>query len=84
MCVRERDRENGRERERTEEKEKEKEKERERERAHPYLGPCCSSLKMCTVSVLLEAQRNWASGLKDRELMFTYLVVNTHTYTHVK
>lgn len=33
----------------------------------------CSSLKMCTVSVLLEAQRNWESMLNTRELMFTYL-----------
>lgn len=33
----------------------------------------CSSLKMCTVSVLLEAQRNCESILKARELMVTYL-----------
>ena len=33
----------------------------------------CSSLKMCTVSVLLEAQRNCESMLKARELMVTYL-----------
>ena len=38
-----------------------------------YLGLCCSSLKMWTVSVLLEAHRNWASALKDNELMLTYL-----------
>lgn len=44
-----------------------------------YLGLCCSSLKMCTVSVLLEAQRNWASGLKERELMLTYLWWHRHT-----
>jgi len=28
---------------------------------------------MCTVSVLLEAQRNWESMLNTRELIFTYL-----------
>lgn len=39
----------------------------------PYLSVRCSSLKMCTVSVLLEAQRNWESMLNTRELMFTYL-----------
>ena len=33
----------------------------------------CSSLKICTVSVLLEAQRNCESMLKARELMVTYL-----------
>lgn len=38
-----------------------------------YLGLCCSSLKIWTVSVLLEAQRNWASALKDNELILTYL-----------
>lgn len=30
-------------------------------------------MKMCTVSVLLEAHRNWESVLKTRELMVTYL-----------
>lgn len=30
-------------------------------------------MKMCTVSVLLEAQRNCESMLKARELMVTYL-----------
>lgn len=39
----------------------------------PHLSVRCSSLKMCTVSVLLEAQRNWESMLNTRELMFTYL-----------
>lgn len=41
-----------------------------------YLGPSCSSLKICTVSVLLEAQRNWPSGLKDKDLILTYLHTN--------
>lgn len=39
----------------------------------PHLSVRCSSLKMCTVSVLLEAHRNWESMLNTRELMFTYL-----------
>lgn len=38
-----------------------------------YVGLCCSSLKIWTVSVLLEAHKNWASALKDKELMLTYL-----------
>lgn len=42
-----------------------------------HLGLWCSSLKMWTVSVLLEAQRNCSSALNDRELMLTYL--NTKT-----
>jgi len=46
-----------------------------------YLGVCCSSLKMCTVSVLLEAHRNCPSALNDNELMLTYLT-HTHTHTH--
>lgn len=38
-----------------------------------YLLVRCSSLKMCTVSVLLEAQRNCESILNTRELIVTYL-----------
>jgi hypothetical protein len=38
----------------------------------------CSSLKMCTVSVLLEAHRNCESILKTRELIVTYLQTATH------
>lgn len=38
-----------------------------------YQGLCGSSLKICTVSVLLDAHRKWASALKDNELMLTYL-----------
>lgn len=38
-----------------------------------YQGLCGSSLKMWTVSVLLDAHRKWASALKDNELMLTYL-----------
>lgn len=44
-----------------------------------YLGLCCSSLKMWTVSVLLEAHRNCASALKDNELMLTYLIHKQQT-----
>lgn len=39
----------------------------------------CSSLKMCTVSVLLEAQRNCESILKTRELIVTYLGTQRRT-----
>lgn len=42
-------------------------------RLTPHLSVRCSSLKTCTVSVLLEAQRNCESMLNTRELMFTYL-----------
>lgn len=38
-----------------------------------------SSLKMCTVSVLLEAQRNCESMLNTRELMVTYLQSQPHS-----
>lgn len=44
----------------------------------PHLSVRCSSLKMCTVSVLLEAHRNWESMLNTRELMFTYLGPRRH------
>lgn len=37
---------------------------------------------MCTVSVLLEAQRNWESMLNTRELMFTYLEQGQHCHSH--
>lgn len=42
----------------------------------------CSSLKMCTVSVLLEAHRNWESMLNTRELIFTYLGPSTDRTIH--
>lgn len=44
-----------------------------------HLGLCCSSLKIWTVSVLLEAHRNCASALKDNELMLTYLTRRQQT-----
>lgn len=47
---------------------------------YDYLGPCCSSLKIWTVSVLLDAQRNWPSGLKDNELILTYLQTARNKY----
>ena len=34
-------------------------------------------MKMCTVSVLLEAHRNWESILNTRELIVTYLETTT-------
>lgn len=42
-----------------------------------YFASSCSSLKICTVSVLLDAQRKWPSGLKDKELILTYLQTQT-------
>lgn len=45
-----------------------------------YLGLCCSSLKIWTVSVLLDAHRNCASALKDSELMLTYLTHKTEKH----
>lgn len=41
----------------------------------------CSNLKMCTVSVLLEAHRNCESILNTRELIVTYLETATHRST---
>lgn len=43
-----------------------------------YLLARCSSLKICTVSVLLEAHRNCESILKTRELIVTYLETAIH------